>query len=256
MHPGKHHAHPDSALQRGRSQTEELKELSNLMKRSFIFVCILASGIGASALAQAGGSSAAVPSAPVPASAAVAPAGPTKVGIIQFQQAVGGTNEGQRDFAELRKKFEPKQTQLKSQSDEIDNLKKQLQTQGASLSETARASLTKQIDDKTKTLQRQAEDAQNDFQQETGETYQKLAEKVYQVVQTYAAQNGYTVILDASAQQSPVLWATQGIDISQAIVDAYNQKSGVPTQPAQPPATAPSTTPRSTTPKPATSTPK
>jgi len=221
------------------------------MKRSLTFVCILASGMGATALAQAGGS-AAVPSAPVPASAA-APAGPAKVGIIQFQQAVGGTNEGQRDFAELRKKFEPKQTQLKSQSDEIDSLKKQLQTQGASLSETARASLTKQIDDKTKTLQRQAEDAQNDFQQETGETYQKLAEKVYQVVQSYAAQNGYTVILDASAQQSPVLWATQGIDISQAIVDAYNQKSGIPTQPA---ATAPSTAPRSTTPKPATTTPK
>ena len=225
------------------------------MKRSLTFVCILASGMGAIALAQTGGSAAAVPSAPVPASAA-APAGPTKVGIIQFQQAVGGTNEGQRDFAELRKKFEPKQTQLKSQSDEIDSLKKQLQTQGASLSETARASLTKQIDDKTKTLQRQAEDAQNDFQQETGETYQKLAEKVYLVVQTYAAQNGYTVILDASAQQSPVLWATQGIDISQAIVDAYNQKSGVPTQPTQPAPNAPSTAPRSTTPKPATTTPK
>ena len=66
------------------------------MKRSLTFVCILASGIGATALAQAGGS-AAVPSAPAPASAA-APAGPVKVGIIQFQQAVGGTNEGQRDL--------------------------------------------------------------------------------------------------------------------------------------------------------------
>ena len=225
------------------------------MKRSLTFVCILASGLGASALAQTGGSPAAMPSAPAPASAAaaVAPAGPAKVGIIQFQQAVGGTNEGQRDFAELRKKFEPKQTQLKTQSDEIDSLKKQLQTQGATLSETARASLTKQIDDKTKVLQRQAEDAQNDFQQETGETYQKLAEKVYQVLQAYAAQNAYTVILDASAQQSPVLWATQGIDISQAVVEAYNQKSGVPTQPASAP--APSTAPRNTAPRPST-TPK
>jgi outer membrane protein len=223
------------------------------MKRSLTFVCILASGLGATALAQTSGSPAAMPSAPAPASAAaVAPAGPAKVGIIQFQQAVGGTNEGQRDFAELRKKFEPKQTQLKTQSDEIDNLKKQLQTQGASLSDTARANLTKQIDDKTKSLQRQAEDAQNDFQQETGETYQKLAEKVYVVLQAYAAQNAYTVVLDASAQQSPVLWATQGVDISQAIVDAYNQKSGVPTQPN---AAAPATAPR-TAPRPSTTTPK
>jgi outer membrane protein len=213
------------------------------MKRSLTFVCILASGIGATALAQA--SSAAIPSAPVPASAAAPAPVTAKIAIIQFQQAVAATNEGQRDFAELRKKFEPKQTQLKTLSDEIDGLKKQLQTQGATLSESARADLTRQIDDKTKSLQRSAEDAQNDFQTETGETYQKVAEKVYQVLQAYATQAGYTLVLDASAQQSPVLWANQGTDISQAVVEAYNQKSGIP---APTNATAPSTAPRSTAP--------
>jgi len=223
------------------------------MKRSLTLVCILASGFGATALAQASSAAAPLPSAPGSPSAA-APVGPAKIAIIQFQQAVGATNEGQRDFAELRKKFEPKQTQLKTQSDEIDGLKKQLQTQSATLSESARAELTRQIDDKTKSLQRSAEDAQNDFQTEMGETYQKLAEKVYQVVQAYASQSGYTLVLDASAQQSPVLWANQGTDISQAVVEAYNQKSGIPAQSA----TAPSTAPRSTAPartptKPATS---
>jgi outer membrane protein len=129
------------------------------------------------------------------------------------------------------------------------------------LSDAARASLTKQIDDKTKSLQRQGEDAQNDFQTEMGETYQKLAEKVYQVVQSYATQNGYTLVLDASAQQSPVLVAAPGTDISQAVVEAYNQKSGVPAQASAAPG-AGSTTPRSTAParstpsKPATTTPQ
>jgi outer membrane protein len=216
------------------------------MKRSLTFVCILASGFGATALAQA--SSAAMPSAPVPASASTTTAAPVtaKVAIIQFQQAVGATNEGQRDFAELRKKFEPKQTQLKAQSDEIDGLKKQLQNQATTLSDSAKADLTRQIDDKTKSLQRSAEDAQNDFQTEMGETYQKLAEKVYQVVQSVATQAGYTLVLDASAQQSPVLWANQGTDISQAVVEAYNQKSGIPAPVGG--AAAPSTAPRSTAP--------
>jgi len=220
------------------------------MNRSLTFVCILASGFGATALAQASSAAPAapMPSAPAPASAAAVAATPAKVAIIQFQQAVGATNEGQRDFAELRKKFEPKQNQLKSQSDEIDALKKQLQTQSATMSDTARADLTRSIDEKTKSLQRSAEDAQNDFQTEMGETYQKLAEKVYQVVQTYAAQSGFTLVLDASAQQSPVLWATQGTDISEAIVSAYNQKSGVPAQPSAAGAPPTSTTPRSTAP--------
>ena len=225
------------------------------MKRSLTFVCILASGIGATALAQASSAPATpMPSAPVPASATVPAPGPAKIAIIQFQQAVGATNEGQRDFAELRNKFEPKQTQLKTQSDEIDGLKKQLQTQGTTLSESARADLTRQIDDKTKSLQRSAEDAQNDFQTQMGETYQKLAEKVYQVVQAYATQAGYTLVLDASAQQSPVLWANQGTDISQAVVEAYNQKSGIPAPTTG--AAAPSTAPRSTAPARTTTTPK
>ena len=212
------------------------------MKRSLTLVCML--GLGVSALAQAS-SAADTPSAPAP-SAATAPAGPTKIAIIQFQQAVAATNEGQRNFAELRKKFEPKQTQLKAQSDEIDSLKKQLQTQGSSLSETERANRTRSIDDKTKALQRSAEDAQNDAQTEMGEAYQALAEKVYQVVQAYASQNGYTVVLDASAQQSPVLWENPAIDISQAVVTAYNQKSGVPA-PATPAAGGAGVAPRTGT---------
>lgn len=226
------------------------------MKCSLTFVCML--GLGLSAYAQTGSATDSAPSAPIPAgSAAAAPAGPAKVAVIEFQGVVAQTNEGQRDFAELRKKFEPKQTQLKAQSDELDNLKKQLQTQSASLSETERANKTREIDDKTKALQRTAEDAQNDFQSEMGDTYQKLAEKVYQVLQSYAAQNGYTVVLDASAQQSPVLWANQSTNISAAVVQAYNAKSGVPAPPqtAGPPAgITPRTTPATTHAPSATST--
>jgi outer membrane protein len=229
------------------------------MKRSLTLVCILASGCGVTALAQAGSAApATMPSAPGAPATSAAPSGPSRVAIIQFQQAVGATNEGQRDFAELRKKFEPKQTALKAQSDSIDTMKKQLQTQGSTMSDSARADLTRQIDDKTKSLQRSAEDAQNDFQQEMGETYQKLAEKVYQVVQAYATQSGYTLVLDASAQQSPVLWANDTTDISKAVVDAYNQKSGVPAPSPSagggvPTAPRPTTTTRpSTTTRPAT----
>ena len=62
--------------------------------------------------------------------------------------AVAQTNEGQRNFANLQKKYEPKRTQLKGLSDEIDSLKKQLQAQGDKLSEAERASKAKTIDEK------------------------------------------------------------------------------------------------------------
>ena len=177
-------------------------------------------------------------------------AGPAKVGVIEFQAAVAQTNEFQRDFADLQKKYEPKRVQLKAQSDEIESLKKGLQTSGANLSDAERQNRLKAIDDKEKSFQRTGEDTQNDFQQDLQQTYTQLAEKVFGVLQSYAQQNGYTLVIDGSTQQSPVLWANQGTDISAAVIQAYNAKSGVPA-PAGAAAGAPSApTPRATTPRP------
>jgi outer membrane protein len=232
------------------STDTESKEFLIPMKRSLTLICLLASGLAVSAMAQTTPAADPTPSAPAPASAvtaAAAPAGPSKIAVIMFQTAVAQTNEGIRDFTELRKKFEPKQAQLKSQSDEIETMKKQIQTQGTTLSDAEKANRTKAIDDKEKALQRTAEDAQNDFQTEMNDTYQQLAEKVYQVLQGYVQQSGYTLVVDASTQQSPILWATPSSDITKAVIDAYNTKSGVPAQPT-PAATAPRS---NTAPKPA-----
>jgi outer membrane protein len=236
------------------------------MKRSSTLVCLLASAVGVGSIASAGRAlaQAQAPSAPTPAdstaglsSTPVVPA-TAKIAIIAFQQAVAATNEGQRNFAQLRTKFEPKQAQLKAQSDEIDSLKKQLQDAGANLSEPERDSRLRTIDEKTKSLQRSAEDAQNEASGAMNDMYQQLAQKVYAVLDTYAGQQKFTLVLDTSAQQTPVLWANGSSDITKAVVDAYNAKSGVPPQPAAgaaAPARPSSTAPARTTPRPSTTKP-
>jgi outer membrane protein len=227
------------------------------MKRSLSLVCMLASTLGASALAQ---TAAEPPSAPG-ASAAAVPAGPTKIAVIQFEGVVAQTNEGQRAFAELNTKYQPKQQQIKQQSDEVDTLKKELQTGGDKLSETERAARLRTIDEREKSLQRNVEDARNDFSGEMNEKFGAIAQKVAAVMQQYVQKNGYTLVLDAGQQQSPILWAAESTNISEAVVQAYNAQSGVPPQPSV--TAAPKTggatthtpgatrTPGSTAPKPA-----
>jgi outer membrane protein len=201
------------------------------MKLSLIFATALASGLALNAAAQDPAASTLPSSAP--ASSSVAPSsGPSKIAIVAFQVAVAQTNEGQRSFADLQKKYDPKRQQLKALNDEIDGLTKDLQTQGDKLSESERATRAKTIDDKKKELQRQAEDAQNDMQHEMQELYQTLASKVYDVMAGYAKDHGYTLVLDVAQQQTPVLYATESTNITKAVVDAYNVKSGVPAPPA------------------------
>jgi outer membrane protein len=207
------------------------------MKRSLVLIVTLASGLVLSAAAQT-----------LPAPAVPAQAVPAKVAVIAFQAAVGQTNEFQRNFADLQKKYEPKRNQLKTMSDEIDGLEKALQAQGDKLSDTERANRAKTIDEKKKQAQRFAEDAQTDLQGEMQTVYEGVAGKVFEVLESYAQQQGYTLVVDGtgSQQQAPVvLYASPSTDITKAIIAAYNLKSGVPAPPPQ------AAQPAAPTPKPA-----
>ena len=196
------------------------KEFLIYMKRSLAIALMLASGMFLSAAAQ------------TPA----APAGPTKIAVIAFQTAVAQTNEFQRNFADLQKKWEPKRQQLKALSDEVDSLNKALQS--TTITEAERASKTGQLDTKKKQLDRDAEDAQNDFQQAMQDVFNGVASKVYDVMSGYAQKEGYTLVLDASQQQTPVLYAIDQVNITKPVIEAYNVKSGVPAPAGEPGAAA------------------
>jgi outer membrane protein len=174
---------------------------------------------------------------------------PAKIAVVQFQPAVTATNEFQRDFAELQKKFEPKRTELKNLGDEIDRLTKQLQTDGAKLSEAEQATRARSIDNKKKQAQRLADDDQSEYEQAVQELFNRVGAKVGETLTKYASEHGYTLVVDRSERQDQtpvVLWASPSIDITQPVVDAYNAKSGVP---APPSAAAPSPAPKPAPPR-------
>ena len=211
-----------------------------------------------SALAQTG--SAATPSNPAATPANPLPSAPgmatattgTKVGTINIQEAIFGCNEGQRDMQALQKKFEPKSTELKGQNDDLEALKKQLTTQQGKLNADAEDTLKKQIETKQKSFDR----SYQDFQEEVGGQQQDIAKRVLQkmapMIVKYSQENGFGIIVDTSKPwpESNVLWWGEAVDITRAVVEAYNVQSGVPA-PAAPASAAPKT-PGTTPSKPAT----
>jgi|SRR5579864_289366 len=182
----------------------------NIRVSSAVFVLVVASAL---ASAQAVGSS---PTQPPP----------SKVCIIGIQQAIANTNEGKKELDALQRRFAPKEAELKGLNDEIEKLKAQLQAQGDKLSEEARAAQLRAIESKQKLLQRNYDDAQNEFQQAQQEIFNRLGAKMAKILADYAVKNGYGVVLDVSnPQTTPVLYAST--NITQEIIDAYNQQSGV-----------------------------
>jgi outer membrane protein len=216
--------------------------------RSVLAIAVLSM---TSAWAQA--SSPAAPAGAAASSADPAPSTPiatgtgSKLGTINIEQAVMGSNEGQRDFEVLRKKLEPKQNELKAQNDELQSLQDQLQKQGDKLNEDARATLQKQIESKKKLFDRSVQDAQEDFQNQQKEIFQRILQKMAPVIVKHAQAGGYALVMDTSNPwpQSPLLWYGEQGDITKAVVDIYNVQSGVPA-----PAATGTTVPRPAAPKP------
>jgi outer membrane protein len=165
----------------------------------------------------------------VPAARAQAPAagspGSTKVGIVSIQDAIANTNEGKKELDALQKKFAPRQAALQTQNDELENIKKQLQAQGDKLSDEERSSRVRAATDKQKSLQRSAEDFQNEVQTAEQEILNRLGKKMLDVMEKYARDNGYAMVLDVSNPQTPVLYANPGTNITKNLIDAYNAQS-------------------------------
>lgn len=196
---------------------------------------VTATALPMATLAQTGSAASGATSAPsVPATTTAQAAGTTRIGVISIQDAILATNDGQKEFAELSKKFEPKRTQIKSLNDEIDSLKKQLDAQGTKLNDDSRGTLVRQIETKQKSLNREQEDAQNDFVGQQNEIAQKILQKMGPVIDKYAKENGLSLIIDVSKPwpDGPVLWAGQSVDITRPIVERYNNQSGVPLAPS------------------------
>lgn len=158
----------------------------------------------------------------------------TKVAVIHIQNAIISTQDGKKAAAELQERYDPKRDEIEAKQKEITGLQEQLKRGSNTMSEEAKESLMREIDSKTRSLNRAAEDAQADFEQDQNRILQELGQRMMVVIIKYAQSNGYSMILDISSPQTPVLWADNAVDITDEIVALYDKNSPSATAPSKP----------------------
>ncbi|MEO7144817.1 MAG: OmpH family outer membrane protein [Bryobacteraceae bacterium] len=151
----------------------------------------------------------------------------TKVGVINIQSALVGTKDGQKAVAELQIRQAPKQKDLEKKQSDIRALQESLNRGGNAMSDTARQDLTRTIDEKTKQFNRDLEDARTSADEDEKSVLNKLGQRMMVVIDKFARDNGYSVILDVSNPQTPVLYASNTVDITKDIITLYDQNGGV-----------------------------
>ena len=188
-------------------------------------------------------------------SAAPGSATGTKIGVINVRQAIASTSEGKQAGAELQLQFAPRQNELEGLNKQINDLRQRMETGGAKLSDEEKVRLQREGETRARQLQRKQDEYQEDVNAAQAEVFDRVGRKMIDVLDRYARENGYVAILDTSAQNTPILFASTNIDVTQDIVklydNAYPLKGGAPaatTTPAKP--AAPRTTPKPTTQQP------
>ena len=203
------------------------------MHKDFLVLSAALLGVAALACAQTqpAGAAGAAGAKPAPASAEA----PTKIAILYVQNAMLSCAEGKKAAAELQGKFNPRRSVLEKRQADIQAMQDQLKKGGATMSDDAKNKLARQIDADGKNLQRDADDLNSDAEQEQNKVFQELWGKLNAIVTQYATQNGYSIVLDVSNQQGPILWAASSTDITSDIVKLYDQAHPVAAAPAPAP---------------------
>src|SRR5436309_10614490 len=159
----------------------------------------------------------------------------SRIAVVDFEKAVVESAEGKKSSEKYNATLQSKQVEAEKRQKELEDAQKKLQTQGAALSETAKANLQKDIDRRTIELQRFNEDAQKELQSVRDELLRPIAERASAILNALAAEQGYTLIVDISNPQSNIVWCNPKNDITEELTRRIDAATKT-TDAAKPPA--------------------
>ncbi|MBZ5552963.1 MAG: OmpH family outer membrane protein [Acidobacteriia bacterium] len=163
----------------------------------------------------------------------------SRVGVINMQTAILESIEGKKAADTLKTKYDAKTAELEKKKKEIEDLTAELKKQEKNLSEEAQTQKSKLIDTKQKELTRAGEDASNEFKQLQDEAINTIGTKIMRVIQSYASEQNYSLVIDSSSAQGGVLYFSPTTDITTEIIRRFDAQSASAAAPK--PAAAPAT---------------
>jgi outer membrane protein len=184
-----------------------------------------------------------IPGARAQVTGSAAASAPVKIAVLNVRNAIVATAEGKQAQAQLQSQFAPKQNDLQNLQKQIEDIQRRLSEGARTLSDDEKGKLQRQGELLSRRLQRSNDDLNEELNAAQGEIVDAIGRKLLDVLDRYARESGLTVVLDTSAQGTPVVYGSSQADITREIVRLYDQayplKGGAPatSAPAPKPAT-------------------
>jgi len=144
-----------------------------------------------------------------------------RVAWVSLEEAVLSCDEGKKEFGEIKKFVDAKNSELDGFRKESDNLKNQLSVQGSKLTDEARADLEDQIEAKDTALQRFQQDTQKEIENRRQRIANYIGKRMQLVIEKTAKEKGLAAVFFYN--QNRDAWTDPALNITEEVVKAYNQ---------------------------------
>ncbi|HOF05737.1 MAG TPA: OmpH family outer membrane protein [Syntrophales bacterium] len=143
-----------------------------------------------------------------------------KIGIVDMQKVLRESKNARNYRTAFLKELESKQALIKAKEEAVKKIEEELKNL-APTAVTDHKKKAEQLKQETRNLQHLREDAEGELKRKDAEITQKVISEIMQVIQSYARNERYTVVLDRMA----VITADENTDITSRIIKLYDSQN-------------------------------
>lgn len=146
-----------------------------------------------------------------------------KVALVNIQDAIIGTADGQAAAKRLEDEFGPRKAKLDREKESIDAIQKRLDDD-KTLSDDDRQKLSKDLADKTVLFNVETDQDDSDLEQAQNKVVSDIGRKMVAVIVEVASASGYAMVFDVSTSRAPLLYAENATDITSDVIRIYDNR--------------------------------
>jgi outer membrane protein len=145
-----------------------------------------------------------------------------KIGVFNFQKILSESSAGKMVQKEISTKGNELQTKLKTEKDQLDELKKAFEREALVLSPEKQQEKQREFRIRVNDFKKMQEDFAKGFKQLEVQLINKIQNEVFEITDEMGKKEGYLLILEKKT--AGVVYAPDQIDITDQIIKIYNLK--------------------------------
>lgn len=147
-----------------------------------------------------------------------------RIGYVDLRKVMTESKAGLRTKSEIEKMIAQRRESLNRDEQQLKNLQQAYEKDKLLLSDAQRQVKQKEFDEKVKAFQQARAEAQREIEQQEREYARKVIPAIRDIIRAVAQEQKLALVFEKN--EMPVLYAADGPDLTDKVIERFNAKSG------------------------------